>query len=228
MLANDTVAERARHLRYKRPALQMLHWEAITDKLYEISNLSSELQWAMEDDDALLDAMGGNDEEAFEFRMAFGDLSASAEELSQALSDRYIGIEPEDFDAAMVGLTGNRYSMVGYDSLQEDYFGLVAYQRDLAITESGKRLMRHTKPEMICIIGQCIGITLAFHDVRQKYDYLRASFDILKEQDHALLDTIKDIEAVYEEAEQQGRWSPALSKRLEILTEHLPTRVWVE
>jgi hypothetical protein len=160
--------------------------------------------------------------------MAFGDLSASAERLSQELSDHYIGVEAADFDAAMVGLIGNRYNMVGYDSAEEDYFGLLGYQRALAITEAGKRLARYTKPEMISVIGQCMGITLAFFDVRHKYDYLQASFDILKEQDHALLDTIKGIEAVYVEAEQQGEWSPTLSKRLEMLTEYLPARVWVE
>ena len=224
----DTIAEKARHLRYKRPALQMLNWEAITDRLYEISNRCDELQWAMEDDEALLDAMGGNEEEAFEFRMAFGDLSASAEELLQTLNDRYIGVEPEDFDAAMAGLIGNRYSMVGYDNFQEDYFNLVGYQRDLAVSDAGKRLMRHTKPEMISVIGQCIGITLAFLDVRQKYDYLSASFDILKEQDHAVLDTIKGVEAVYDEAEQQGGWSPIQEKQFELLVEYLPAKVWVE
>jgi hypothetical protein len=175
-----------------------------------------------------LNALGDNEEEVFEFRMAFGDLAASAEQLSQELSDCCVGIEPADFDAVMVGLIGNRYNMVGYDGFEEDYFSLVGYERDLAITDAGKRLTRYTKSEMISVIGQCVGITLAFLNVRHKYDYLHAAFDILKEHDHALLDTIKGIEAVYEEAEQQGGWSPALSKRLEMLTEYLPARVWVE
>jgi hypothetical protein len=224
----ETVSNKARQLRYKKSALQMLHWETVTDELYEIGIQCSELQWAMQDDEALLDAMGGNEEEAFEFRMAFGDLSAGAEELSQELNDSCVGIKAEDFDAVMVGLIGNRYNMVGYDSFEEDYFSLTGYERDLAITDAGKRLMRYTKPELLSVVGQCMGITFAFMNVRQKYDYLRASFDILKEQDHALLDTIKGIEAVYAEADQQGDWSPALSERLEMLAEYLPARVWVE
>lgn len=228
-ILNAPAAEKSRRLRYKRPALQMLRYEDITNELYEISSRCEEMQWTVNDDDALLDAMGGNEEEAFEFKMAFADLSSTAEQLSTELNDWSMGIEAEDFDAVMVGLIGNRYNMVGYDSLEEDYSNLLGYDRNLALTEAGKRIMRHTKSDMVSVIGQCLGITLAFQDLRYKYDYLQASFDILNEQDHALLNTINEIETLYEEAEQHwGEWSPELSKRLDRLTQALPDRVWVE
>ena len=52
----------------------------------------------------------------------------------------------------------------------------------MAQTEAGKRLMRRTKADMIATIGQCLGILLAFFDLRQQYDYLKATFDILIRQ----------------------------------------------
>jgi hypothetical protein len=228
-LNESLAADESRRLRYKRPALQMLSYEDITNELYEISSRCEEMQWTVNDDDALLDALGGNEEEAFEFKMAFSDLSATANQLNTELDDRWNGVSAEDFDDVMVGMIGNKYNLIGFDNFEMDYFRLLGYDRNLALSEAGKRVMRHTKSDMLSLIGQCLGITLAFQDLRYKYDYLQASFDILNEQDHALLNTIKEIETLYEEAEQHwGEWSPELSKRLDRLTQALPDRVWVE
>jgi hypothetical protein len=221
----DAVADKARQLRYKKPALEILHWEAITDGLYDLSSQCDSLQWAMQDDDALLDALGGNEEEAFEFRMAFGDLAAGAESLLQQLHDCYI--DSEDFDAVMVGLLGNKYNVVGFDSIEEDYCSLTEYDQELATSAAGQRLMRLTKPEIIATVGRCLGISIAYLDVRHKHDYLSSSFDILKERDHSLLDTIKDIDALYISAEETG-WRCESAKRFDMLLSYLPERVWVE
>jgi hypothetical protein len=220
------VSEKAKQLRYKKPALQMLCWESITDALYEITEQCDSVQWAMQDDDALLAALDDNEEEVFEFRMAFSDLSASAEQLHQALNDYYI--DPADFNAIIVGLLGNKYNLVGFDSIEEDYFSLTRYESDLATRDAGQRLMRYTKPDMIAKIGHSLGISISFLDVKHKYDYLCAAFDILKEQDHSLLDLIKDIDAAYTEAEKDDFRYSETTKRFDMLLTHLPDKVWVE
>ena len=44
--------------------------------------------------------------------------------------------------------------------------------------------MRLTKPEMIATIGQCVGVLLAFYDLRHQYDYLKAAMDVLRDKKH--------------------------------------------
>lgn len=84
---------------------------------------------------------------------------------------------------------------------EEDYFSLTSYDQKLACTEAGKRLMRMTKANMLSTIGQCVGILISFLDLRQSYDYLKATFDILRDTNTSLLDTIKEISAAYKAAE---------------------------
>ena len=85
----------------------------------------------------------------------------------------------------------------------------VVTSRNYCITDkefikgSGKRLMRKTKEEMISIIGQCFGIVIAYLDLRQSYDYLKATFDILRDDNLSILKMIKEIEAAYEAAEKE-------------------------
>ena len=100
---------------------------------------------------------------------------------------------------------------------------------ELAPTEAGKRLCRLTKAEMVSRIGWCFGITLAFVDLRQQYDYLKATMDLLRGESTALREVIKDIEAAYEEAAEENffSWGSGV-KKLEKLFEALPDRIWIE
>ena len=107
--------------------------------------------------------------------------SAANHALNQYFEDFY-----REFDDATVALIGNRYNLVGYDSEEEDYFSLTSYEEGLAQTEAGKRLCRLTKTEMLSRIGWAFGLMLAFFDLRQKYDYLKATFDILRDENTSL------------------------------------------
>ena len=222
-------AERTRALRYKRPALQTMGWDAIMAELEEISCACDDVSYYIGDTDALIEAFDGNDEEAYEFRFAFADLSAKCVQLSDAMYDWE---EREDFDDCTVALIGNRYDVVGFDTLEEDYYSLTRYEEELATTEAGKRLMRKTKAEMISGIGQALGTLLAFLDLRERYDYLKATMDILRDENHSILQAVKQIEEAYEKAsEEYSRapysWSDAW-KNFDRLTETLPERMWIE
>jgi len=127
-----------------------------------------------------------------------------------------------------VALIGNRYLTIGFDSFEEDYYALTGYESDLAQTESGKRLMRKTKAEIISTVGQCLGILISFLDLRQQYDYLKATFDILRDENTSLLQQIKEIDAAYETM-VKADWveRPAAEKRFDQLLSALPDRAWV-
>lgn len=219
-----TPAERSRNLRYKRPALASMGYDAMTGELDEIYDKCSDVRWWMDTDtETLLNALDGDEEDAWEFKMSFAELEARSDQLRDIL---YGGcIDRDDYDNCTVALIGNRYNCVGFDSYEEDYFSLSSYESHLAEEESGKRLMRLPKKEMISTIGQCFGILMAFLDVRQRYDYLQATFDILRDQNTSLLDTIKEIENLYEET--QDGWNSSAEQKWHNLTEALPQELWV-
>lgn len=222
-----TKADRSRALRYKRPALQSMGYVAMSEELSNIMEACSDVVWYIDqDDETLINALDGNEDDAWEFKMAFSDLTMKAEQLQDAISEWTV---QEEYDDCTVALIGNRYSLVGYDSFEEDYYSLTNYDPKLATTEAGKRLMRHTKAEIISTVGQCLGVLIAFLDVRQQYDYLKATMDILRDENTSLLKQVKEIEKLYEAAAEERfcAWSPE-TKKLDVMISYLPDRLWVE
>lgn len=187
--------------------------------------------WTDQDDETLLNALDGDDEDVWEFKLAFSHLEAKADELFEMIYElcRYEDDFGQVYDDCTVALIGNRYQTIGYDSFEEDYYALTGYEPGLAQTESGKRLMRRTKAEIISIIGQCFGILIAFLDLRQQYDYLKATFDILRDENTSMLQQVREIDAAYK-ALVTADWSarPEAEKKFDRLLSALPDRVWVE
>lgn len=220
-------AMKAKAMMYKRPALASMGYDHMISELYEIQEACEDVRWYMEQgDDTLLNALGDDEEAEWEFRMAFIDLDGKAYQLIERLQEDLI---QEDYDDCTVAMIGNRYDCVGFDSYQEDYFSLTSYEADLAQTEAGKRLMRHTKAEMISTFGQCLGALIAFFDIRQQYDYLKAAMDILRDENTSLLKQIKEVDVAYEAACAVDflSWDPA-TRRFNQLVEAFPERMWVE
>ena len=131
-------AEKCRNLRYKKPALMNLGYFAITGKLDEIQEVCSDIHWAFDDDETLINAFDGNDEEAWEFKMVFTEIEGEAYRLNECLREQfYYGDDPErEFDDCSVALIGNRYSVAGFDDYEEDYYDLTSYETNLAATEA--------------------------------------------------------------------------------------------
>ena len=220
-------AMKAKAMMYKRPALASMGYDSMISELYEIQEACTDVKWYMEQgDDTLLNALGDDEEAEWEFRMAFTDLDGKAYQLIERLQEDLIR---EDYDDCTVALIGNRYEAVGYDSYEEDYFHLTSYEAELAQTEAGKRLMRHTKAEMISTFGQCLGTLIAFLDLRQQYDYLKAAMDVLRDENTSLLKLIKEIDEAYDAAEEVGfnSWY-AEARRFDQLVRELPERMWIE
>ena len=122
--------------------------------------------------------------------------------------------------AAMFGggmsLSGH---VVGYDDFEVDYYALVGYESELAQSEAGERLMRKAKKEMISTIGQCMGVAMAFQDLRLRFDYLKAAMDVQMGINLELLKVSREIDEAYEKED----W-----RTLERMVGKLPERAWVE
>lgn len=198
----EKARERAKALRYKRPALASLGWYTITSELQDIIDACEEIRWIDESSDVTQDIMTGDEDEGCGYQMDFSQLAGDAERLQSALWDAY-GEEYEDgnttFDDCTVALIGNRFHCVGFDTIEQDYFSLCRFQADLATKESAKRLMRMTKAEMISTIGQNLGLLLAFFDIRQQYDYAKAALTTATEHNIDTLRAVKGIENAYSE-----------------------------
>lgn len=227
MTSESMKAQKARAMCYKRPALASMGYNAMVGELYEIQEACEDVRWYIEqNDETLLNALGDDEEAEWEFRMAFADLDCKAEQLLDALHEYVI---QEEYDDCTVALIGSRYRSVGYDAFEENYYALTGYEAGMAQTEAGERMMRHTKAEMLSLIGQCLGTLIAFLDLRQQYDYLKATMDILRDENTSLLKQIKEIDAAYDAAAEHDfrSWYPEVRK-FDALLENLPDRMWVE
>ncbi len=216
--------EKARQMRYRRAALSLVQRDRICDELYSISGECGDLEWAIADDETLIDIFDGDTDEISEFRMMFSDLSEKCERLDSQLREGYV---TEHFDDFFVGLLGNAYSMVGYDSIEEDYFGLTQFEAELAQGVSGKRLTALSKDTLISVAGQCIGIMMCFLDIRHSYDCLKATFDALRDDMAELLKSVRTVEDAYNEWSNSSGLSEDVRKYNNVLS-RLPDRVWIE
>lgn len=233
MVKAEERAARAQSLRYKRAALATMSFDDIRYELDGIQEACGEVQWMAEDEELLLSALEGNEDDAWEFKLAFSGLAASASDLWRAITDccgdlDRFGLE---FDDCLVCLLGNRYNLIGYDAEEEDYFSLASWDRDAAQTESGKRLTRLTKKDLLSTVGQCLGVFVAFLDLRYRYDYLKATFDVFRDDKSSILKDVRQVEKLYDDIQKEEWWSETrreMDKQWDALLRELPQRIFLE
>ena len=226
----------AENLRYKKPIVCDLNAEAMMDIAQHILDECYEIHWytdSEDGEDSLINAMDGDDEAAWEFRMAFGDLEANAERFMDELRE-YWDVLPDGFDTFFAAIGANRSEfgggMMGYDSYYEDYYGLQsAFRIELAEEAAAERILRKTKKEMLELAGTCFGVAMNFISVRNRYENLKAAIDVLRGKNTALLKQVTEIEQQYYEAEaiRFDPWNDA-TKKFDKMLEGLPDRVWLE
>ncbi len=228
-----TRQEKARDLRYKRPALDSMGAAFMRSRLEEIQEACDDVQYFMDSDGkTLLDALDGDDEEAFEFKMMFADLSGDAYNLLNAIYDW--DFDSQDYDDVTVAMLGERYRLVGYDSYETDYYHLCGpFDEEVAQEGAYKRLMAKSKKDLLDCVRKNWTLFVAFFDVDQRYRHLQATMDILRGDNTAMLAVIRDIESKYDA--MFAKWDPVrkrIDKKAEsefgALLEHLPDRAWLE
>ncbi len=220
---------KARAMRYKRAILSELNLETIQDELYTISGECDDVRWYFDDEETLLNAFDGNEEQEFEFKIMFSDLSYECEKLYNMLREIYVTEHFNDFFVGIMSKGTSNFTVLGFDTIEEDYYKLADYDENLAVTESRKRLMRLKKETLLSVCGQCFGIAMSYFNIRYKYDYLKSAFDILRDDNNSILEVIKSIEAVYEKA-SIGGWDVYSQsyKDFDALTNSLPEKIWIE
>ena len=230
-------AEKSRNLRWRKPMLEDLGYYSIRQGLEEISEACYDVEWLFDNDneDFIYEALEEAYEDYDEFKDAFRMIRLDADELQERFEEMCRDQYPYDNDIEeyyndfTVALIGNRYNLLGYDEFQQDYYHLFEYEKGVAVTEASKRVMRCTKADMLSRIGQCMGIALSYYDLRQRYDYLKNTFDLLRDENVSVIQVIRQIEEAYKKADKvEFHEYDKETKDFESLIKQLPDKMWVQ
>lgn len=188
----ETKRFKAKQLRYKKPICRDLNLDKIQEDLYDIMEECENIRWYTDSDDgndSLINALDGDEDEACEFKMMFAYLCAECEQMSEDLNEEWV---PECFDIFFVAAgAGEDYGgLLGYDSYEGDYFGLNCTDA-WAEDEAKKNLKHMTKDELIAATRQCFRVYSSYIALRYRYDCLKNSMDILRDQNTGYLQTVK-------------------------------------
>lgn len=226
----ETRAEKAKRLRYKKPIVRDLNLDQITCDLWEMQEACEEVHWYTDSEDgtdSLINALAGDEDEAYEFRMAYAELCAECEQMRVDLNEDWI---PDCFDIFFVAAGAGEVNggLLGYDSYEGDYFGLSCCDA-FAEDEAKKKLKQMTKDDLIAAARQCLKIYQAYVGLRNRYDSLKAAIDILRDQNTGYLQVINEIERIYEEA-AAAKFFALSSKEWQKFDEYinaLPPEAWL-
>lgn len=230
--AEETKRWKAHELRYKKPIVRDLNLDFIRQDLWEIQEEYENVRWytdSEDGEDSLINALNGDEDEAYEFKMAFSDLCAECDRMREDLQEEWV---PECFDLFFVAAgAGDSYGgLLGWDSYEHDYYGISGCE-SWAEDNAKKKLKAMTKDELIAAARQCFRVYSAYIGLRNRYDSLKAAIDILRDQNTGFLQTVKEIERLYEEASKydNGEWLKnwKASKEWEMYTDALPPEAWI-
>ena len=210
-----TKAEQCRNLMYKRSMVSKLNYTDIRESLDDMMAMCSDIQYAEQDDDTLINAFDGNEDEAHEFILQFSDLEYDIENMANQFDEMFgyrddperSEIAERNFNDDTVALIGKNFHLWGFDEYREDYFKLSDdYFEELATGEAQKRVMRKTKKEMLESIGLTMAFLLKFADVEYRYRTMEATLNIFRDENIRMLKTVKEIDEKYKDLfDEHGR-----------------------
>lgn len=227
---NETKRNKAKNLRYKKPIVKDLNLQSIQQELWDIQEECENIRWYTDSEDgtdSLVNALDGNEDEAYEFKMAFADLCAECDRMIDDLGEEWI---PECFDIFFVAAgAGNFGELLGWDSYEQDYFGISCLD-SFAEDEAKKKLKQMTKDDLIIAARQCFKVYHAYIGLRSRYDSLKAAIDVLRDQNTGYLQVVKEIEKLYEAmtADEWSRHKRSKEVEWKQFTDALPPEAWIQ
>lgn len=230
MTAEEMRQYKAKNLRYKKPMLQYMNLDYIREEIWNMGDLIADVQWFVSDQDNLVNALDGDEDEAYEFKMAFSDLAAELESFEEDLRNEYV---PDCFDDLFPAVGTDQFGVwLGYDSYEHDYYGLKPYEYGLAQKEAEKRICRLTKNELLEAVGACLQVYASYTALRYRYDCLEASLNIIREKNLEGLKLVKAIEEQYMKAEEESEHFKyqygSEVRKLDSMLGQIPQEYWIQ
>lgn len=229
MTAEEMKQYKAKQLRYKKPIARDMNLASIREAIWDMGELISDVQWFVEDEENLVNALAGDEDEAYSFKMAFSDLAAELQQFEEDLEEQWI---PECFDDLFPAAGADFFGgFLGYDSYEHDYFGLEPFQYKWAEQEAEKRICRMTKKELLEAVGACLKVYTAYIALQYRYDCLEASLKIIQEKNLEGLKLVKAIEEQYDIAElESNHFQYMYGKevgKLDSMLDQVPQEYWL-
>ena len=229
MTAEEMKQYKAKQLRYKKPIARDMNLASIREAIWAMGELISDVQWFVEDEENLVNALAGDEDEAYAFKMAFSDLAAELQQFEEDLEEQWI---PECFDDLFPAAGADFFGgFLGYDSYEHDYFGLAPFEYKWAEQEAEKRICRMTKKELLEAVGACLKVYTAYIALQYRYDCLEASLKIIQEKNLEGLKLVKGIEEQYEKADSDSdhfRWEYGSEvTKLDNMLDQVPQEYWL-
>lgn len=228
----EKLREKAKQRRYKNPILNRLNLEFIRCDLMEMSEVASDVAYFCDtEDESLLENLIGDEDDAFELKTMVAQLSSDVDRM--LYTDIEDGWVPECFDlffARVAGAIRSFGGLSGYDSFEGDYFGLdMYYEAKLAVKEAEKKLMQMTKKDLIEAATQCFLIASSYLALRNRFDDLTESMDIIRGRNAGYLKAVKAIDEAYEAAEKVrfDRYEPE-TQTFDEIAQMLPDEAWLQ
>lgn len=243
--AEEARREKARQMRYRRPACKSMRWDYIRQDLQDIAEEVGEGQWLYGQYEALNGAEATLDEEiVYELQIAFSDLAAECERMAEnmdalrSIEDDLFYDDSEEYDdppalfECFFPAIDYYDQLYGYDVEEHDYYGIEYSMEDFARRQARKRLKHLTKDKLIECAARCMEIARQYMSLRARYDGLSTALAVLRGQFEGRLEMVKHIERLYEDAEQDTRgfkyaYGRAID-RLDSALAQLPERLWIE
>ena len=230
MTAEEMKQRKAKALRYKKPIMEYMNLDSIRDSAYDMGELIGDVQWFCDDEDNLVNALDGDEDEAWQFKMAFSDLAAELEQFQYDLENEYV---PDCFDDLFPAVSADGFGrMLGWDAYEGDYFGLNPYEYGLAQKEAEKRICRLTKNELLKAVGACLKVYASYTALKYRYDCLEASLKIIQEKNLEGLKLVKAIEEQYEKANLVSEGFKWTFKKevyeLDKMLDQVPQEYWIQ
>lgn len=230
MTAAEKKAYKAKQLRYKKPIVRGLNIDTIQSELWDMISACEDIHWYDDNEESLVSALNGDEDEAYEFKIAFSDLEAELEQFQGDLDGEYISKYFDIFFPAVEARYAGGY--LGFDQYEGDYYGLEPYAYSWAEDEAAKKIMSLTKKEILKTVGQCLKIAYQYMAVRYRYDCLDAAIEILRGENMERIKIIKGIEEQYLIAEKSSegfKWKHDKEiYKLDDMIQQVPQEYWIQ
>lgn len=221
----------ARAMRYKKPIAKGLNLYDISEELVEMEEECQEIHWYDNDEESLVAALDGDEDEALAFKMAFADLESDLERFREDLTEiTYDEKRVEMIDTLFPAAGEEGGGLLGWDQEEGDYFGLEPYEYSYARDEAAKRIMALTKKDILDVVGQGIRLFTSYVGVRYRYDCLSTSMDILRGENRDKIAAVKGIEEQYEKAEEASggfRYENLETLEFDRRAREIPQEFWI-
>lgn len=229
-LSFDQKKEVAKRQRYKKPLIKGFSYDDICEALEEVEEAADNMMWYETLENGMEDACGEEEDELRELSNDFASISADAYQLLSDLRDLEYELRHKDthFDdfIFLFRSKNEEDEVLGWDPVEKDYFGLPDYTRKWSEEEVMKRLMKLPKEDILKKMSLVSTILFSFVGIENRFENLRAIYEIYKSKYGNLVKDTSTLCDVYE-LWQKDPSDFKISSRFDNILSSLPQEAWI-